>query len=66
MSQNNIKDQVKKNFEKSASTYDQYAILQHEVGKRLIDRLDPININPETILDIGSGTGFTSEKLLNK
>jgi len=62
----NIKLQIKKNFEKAAKTYNQYGILQHEVGRRLIDRLEIIKINPKNILDLGSGTGYTSKKLIEK
>lgn len=63
---NDIKLQIKKNFEKAAKSYNQYAVLQHEVGRRLIDRLELIKVNPANILDLGSGTGHTSNKLIEK
>ncbi len=47
-------------FEKAASTYDDAAILQKEVNRRLIERLDYINFKPATILDVGDGTGYAS------
>lgn len=37
--------------------YDQVALLQQEVCKRLLERLEYINTEPRMILDIGAGTG---------
>jgi len=44
-------------FNRAATSYDKVAVLQREVGKRLIDRLDIIRAVPKNILDIGCGTG---------
>ncbi|MBS83430.1 MAG: malonyl-[acyl-carrier protein] O-methyltransferase BioC [Gammaproteobacteria bacterium] len=52
-----------KSFNKSAKQYDKYSIVQQEVANRLIDRIKMIKINPKKILDIGSGTGYLSNKL---
>jgi len=57
------KTAIKKSFNRSATSYNQSAILQHEVLDRLSDRLDYINLNPSLILDIGCGTGKGLKKL---
>lgn len=54
---------VKQNFEKAANTYDKTAVLQSEINKRLLERLTYIRINPQTIVDIGSGTGHSIKAL---
>lgn len=48
---------VRRSFGRAAATYDAHAILQDEVQKRLQERLDDASINPQRILDVGSGTG---------
>jgi len=44
-------------FGRAASGYDRHAILQREVGTRLLAHLDPIRIAPQRMLDLGCGTG---------
>ena len=51
------KRQVRRAFEQAAGGYDAAAILQHEVCRRMLDRLDYIKVTPSAILDAGSGTG---------
>jgi len=46
---------ISRNFSRAANTYDKAAILQQEVGQRLIDRLAFIKIQPSIILDLGGG-----------
>jgi malonyl-CoA O-methyltransferase len=48
---------VRRSFERAAHTYDAAAVLQHEVCKRMDERLDLIKLQPATLLDAGSGTG---------
>ncbi|HYA20424.1 MAG TPA: malonyl-ACP O-methyltransferase BioC [Burkholderiales bacterium] len=50
-------------FERAAATYDEAAVLQREVGARMLDRLDYIKILPRAVLDAGSGTGQGSRGL---
>lgn len=57
------KKAIKKSFNRSATSYNQAAVLQHEVLSRLTERLDYINLEPSTILDIGCGTGKGIKKL---
>jgi malonyl-CoA O-methyltransferase len=54
---------VKRAFARAAGTYDAAAVLQREVGKRLIGRLDVVRLAPGRILDIGCGTGEATAEL---
>ena len=51
------KREVRRSFERAAAGYDTAAILQHEVCRRMLERLDYIRVAPAAILDAGSGTG---------
>lgn len=57
------KQQMRAAFEQSAEHYDGVAILQREVADRLLERLHLLKMVPDAILDLGSGTGYCSEKL---
>lgn len=48
---------LRRSFERAAQRYDAAAVLQHEVCKRMDERLDLIKHQPSLILDAGSGTG---------
>lgn len=48
---------VRRAFDRAASRYDQFAVLQNEVCKRLLEKLEIVKITPEFILDAGAGTG---------
>ena len=51
------KRQLRRSFERAAQSYDAAAVLQHEVCKRMDERLDLIKHQPQIVLDAGSGTG---------
>ncbi|WP_200821268.1 malonyl-ACP O-methyltransferase BioC [Oceanicoccus sp. KOV_DT_Chl] len=55
------KKQVARSFSRAAETYDGVAEFQRLVGKRLLDFLP--EINAETVLDLGCGTGFFTPQL---
>jgi malonyl-CoA O-methyltransferase len=57
------KQQMRAAFEQSAEHYDAVAILQREVADRLLERLEILKMTPQSILDLGSGTGYCSERL---
>ena len=57
------KQQVRLAFSRAAPRYDEVAVLQREVGQRMIDRLEVVKLQPEVILDIGSGTGVATAEL---
>ncbi|TLY48555.1 MAG: malonyl-ACP O-methyltransferase BioC [Gammaproteobacteria bacterium] len=50
--------QIVQRFNKAAKTYDPVAVLQQQVGKSLLARLRGIRCQPQTILDLGCGTGY--------
>jgi malonyl-CoA O-methyltransferase len=54
---------VRRSFERAAHGYDRAAVLQREVGERLLAHLDPITIDPARMIDLGSGTGHFFEAL---
>lgn len=56
--------QVRRAFDRAAHTYDAAAVLQHEVGARLMERLDLTTLTPARILDIGCGTGRATRELM--
>ena len=48
---------VRRHFARAAATYDAAAVLQREVGARMMERLDVMRLAPRMILDAGCGTG---------
>ncbi len=48
---------VRRAFSRAAPDYDRHAVLQREVGTRLLEHLDPIRIAPSRLVDLGCGTG---------
>lgn len=54
------KHHVRLAFEKAAETYDKASVVQQEIGRRNIERLEFIKIKPRRVLDVGSGTGNCS------
>ena len=60
------KRRVRHAFDRAAGDYDRVAVLQREVGKRLLERLDYMRLQPYTIVDIGAGTGHLSKTLAQR
>ncbi len=48
---------VRASFERAAASYDAAAVLQHEVGRRLLERLEWMRLEPLRVADLGCGTG---------
>lgn len=57
---------VRAAFDRAASGYDAAAVLQREVGARLLERLDLVRLKPQRILDLGSGTGACTAALAKR
>ncbi|MDX8405402.1 MAG: malonyl-ACP O-methyltransferase BioC [Mariprofundus sp.] len=55
--------QVGRSFSSASDTYDAHAVLQREIGDRLLTHLDFTKIEPQRILDIGCGTGYFTRLL---
>ncbi len=60
------KQQACSSFSRAAERYDEVAVLQRETGRRLVERLDLMLIEPKVILDIGSGTGVATAELAKR
>jgi malonyl-CoA O-methyltransferase len=60
------KRQARLAFSRAAPRYDEVAVLQKEIGQRMIERLELVKMTPQSILDIGAGTGFTTAELLKR
>ncbi|MEW8505955.1 MAG: malonyl-ACP O-methyltransferase BioC [Candidatus Thiodiazotropha sp.] len=51
------KRQARVAFSRAASRYDEVALLQREIGQRMLQRLTYIRHQPKVVLDVGAGTG---------
>ncbi len=57
---------IRRAFNRASGHYDASAVLQVEVGTRLLQRLDLVSIDPALILDAGCGTGQAIRPLLRR
>lgn len=53
-------------FDRAATHYDEAAVLQREVGRRLLERLDLVRLTPGLVLDVGAGTGRATAALARR
>jgi len=60
------KRQVRRAFSRAAERYDEVAVLQREIGQRMLDRLELVKMQPEVILDVGAGTGVATAALMKR
>lgn len=56
--------EISKAFNQHALEYECAAKVQQEVGARLLERLQYLNIKPQRILDLGCGPGFFTSELI--
>lgn len=54
---------VASKFSQAAAVYDKVALVQQEIGRRLLSRLTYMRLTPQYILDIGAGTGTLTQAL---
>lgn len=57
---------VRAAFDAAAEGYDAAALLQREVGERLLERLELTTVAPERVLDVGCGTGRPTRALVKR
>jgi malonyl-CoA O-methyltransferase len=57
---------VRRNADRASSTYDESAVLQAELREQMIERLNWIAFEPETIIDLGCGTGHAAIALAKR
>ena len=60
------KGQMRRAFERAAQSYDSAAVLQKEVGGRMLERLDLMKLSPAWVLDAGCGTGIHTRALAQR
>ncbi len=58
--------EITRSFSNAAVTYDSHAFIQREIADRLLSRLDYMRFSPNTICDLGSGTGYGASQLLER
>jgi malonyl-CoA O-methyltransferase len=60
------KAKARRSFGRAAAGYDEVAVLQQEIGRRMLERLETMRIEPQRILDIGCGTGTATADLMKR
>jgi malonyl-CoA O-methyltransferase len=60
------KPAVAASFGAAARSYDAAAVVQDEIRKRLLGRLDDLVLQPNSLLDLGGGTGVARKDLLQR
>ena len=60
------RQRVRAGFDAAAADYDAVAVVQAEVRRRLLERLELFRIAPRRILDAGCGTGHGARALLER
>ncbi|HEX7030039.1 MAG TPA: malonyl-[acyl-carrier protein] O-methyltransferase BioC, partial [Gammaproteobacteria bacterium] len=58
--------QVKRAFNRAAKHYDAHAPLQRAVRERLLEKLELVTLQPETVLDAGCGPGGALKPLAKR
>lgn len=57
------KKQIQKSFSRAASSYADAAVVQQHVAEQIIQRLQFIKLEPQTVIDLGAGPGDLSLQL---
>ena len=57
---------LRKRFDRAAATYADAAVVQREVGNRLLERFDIMRIAPSVVLDVGCGPGIHTAALAQR
>jgi malonyl-CoA O-methyltransferase len=60
-----VKNKIKQSFASAATTYDSVALLQRKVGLNLLRRAGVVG-QVDTLVDLGCGTGFLIQELLEQ
>lgn len=56
-------ESIRESYDRNAPGYNEYAILEQEVCRRLLDRVSFCRETPVTVLDLGCGTGVGAAEL---
>lgn len=57
---------VRAAFDRASSTYESAAVLQSRVAAELLSRLEPFDLHPGVVLDLGAGTGRLAAQLKHR
>jgi malonyl-CoA O-methyltransferase len=57
---------VRSRFDRAAATYANAAVVQREVGNRLLERFDVMRLSPAVVLDVGCGPGTHTGALASR
>ena len=57
---------LRKRFDRAADSYANAAVVQREVGNRLLERFDVMRLAPVTVLDVGCGPGTHTRVLADR
>ncbi|MBS1200123.1 MAG: biotin biosynthesis protein BioC [Proteobacteria bacterium] len=57
---------IRRSFDRAAAAYDESAVLQAEVRRQLLARLDYVVLEPGVIVDVGCGTGHAAQALAGR
>ncbi len=57
---------IKQAFDNGSANYDEAAVVHKEVGERMIERLQYVNLEPDCVLDLGCNTGRFTRALKKK
>lgn len=60
------KRRARQSFGRAAHSYDESAALQRLVGERMLTKLEAVRLEPQRILDIGTGTGGAISPLMQR
>lgn len=60
------KRHIARHFARAAGSYDRVAVLQREIGDRLLERLEIVRLAPARVLDAGCGTGHVTRALARR
>ncbi|MBS1163887.1 MAG: malonyl-CoA O-methyltransferase BioC, partial [Burkholderiaceae bacterium] len=59
-------DTVRRQFDRRAARFARHEFIVREVGRRLIERLQFIRIEPQRVVDVGCGAGGARKALLER
>ena len=63
---NNYKNKIQHSFNRAASSYDDHCHAQQRAGSKLIQLIKPLHAQAERVLDLGCGTGMTTQQLASQ